>query len=825
MPFRIFRFGIHRLDAAARELHRDGKLVPMSPMMFDCLAWLFEHRERAVGRDELSAAVWGRVDITDAQIDQLIRKVRRVVGDTGTAQGVIRTIPRFGYRWVAEVQVEAPAAETVFQAPPETPQVESIAPHAPKAALAGHGTFAAGPPLRRWAQLIAGIALLAIIIALALALYLRGTQGAGAIATTGLAADAMPRQAGTVAVLPVATDDDLDSEWSWLRLGLMDLIATRLHEGGLTVVPANNIMALSRNGDAARPDAATVQAATGASIIISPTLRKTSSGWRLHLDLHGAENVAHEVQAYADSAVATARSAADRLLVLLGKSPSVGDDTVRASAGALIYRIDAAIDGGDHDAARHLLDNAPPMWRDDGVMRLRRARLERAAGHTAAARQLFESVLDSHAQSALDPVVHTEALIGAGVILLEEGRSADGRSRLDEAIELAHSSNLPLLYGDAMASRAVLNAAEGNATDADRDFAQARIALELAGDTLGLAELEANQAGVLTHRHRYGEAHTLLDRAIARMQRFPPGETLVSALGNRIFLHLAMLESRDALAVAEHASDTVDRVENLWKRQAFLLHKVRALMANGRLRQADQLLQGLGAHTDPQQPPHLQASLLGSLAQRAFSRSHWSEAAELAAAQLEILTQPTLSTPLYARMRSVAWLTRVRSLQHQGATAQAATEMERFAKWAGSQHDPAISAHVNLALAEQAVREQRVHDAIPAFENALATANRSAGPADVAMVAAAYGAHLIETADLEGATRIVGQTAHWAGQDFDCALLQVRLYHALGQDKAWQEALATARSLAGERPIPTDLMLSPLAGQPMPNRIIDLSRN
>lgn len=98
---RRFRFGPYLIDLAARELSDDSRLMRLSPRVFDCVAYLIEHRERAVGRDELIAAVWGRVDIADTQLAQVILKMRRAVGDSGEAQHTIRTVVGFGYRWVA----------------------------------------------------------------------------------------------------------------------------------------------------------------------------------------------------------------------------------------------------------------------------------------------------------------------------------------------------------------------------------------------------------------------------------------------------------------------------------------------------------------------------------------------------------------------------------------------------------------------------------------------------------------------------------------------------------------------------------------------------
>src|SRR4249919_2509585 len=102
----IYRFGDCTIDPSARELRTGGALATLSPKVFDCLIYLIENRERAVGRDELIAAVWGKVDVTDTLLGQTVLKARRAVGDSGDGQNVIRTVPRFGYRWVADIAVD-----------------------------------------------------------------------------------------------------------------------------------------------------------------------------------------------------------------------------------------------------------------------------------------------------------------------------------------------------------------------------------------------------------------------------------------------------------------------------------------------------------------------------------------------------------------------------------------------------------------------------------------------------------------------------------------------------------------------------------------------
>lgn len=111
-----YRFDDFCLFPARRELWRAGERLVVQPKVLDALVYLIQHRDRAVGSDELVSAVWGRVDLSDNGLGQLIARARRAVGDSGESQHTIRTMPRFGFRWVREVEVlsaeEDPASPT-----------------------------------------------------------------------------------------------------------------------------------------------------------------------------------------------------------------------------------------------------------------------------------------------------------------------------------------------------------------------------------------------------------------------------------------------------------------------------------------------------------------------------------------------------------------------------------------------------------------------------------------------------------------------------------------------------------------------------------------
>ncbi|HKU97484.1 MAG TPA: winged helix-turn-helix domain-containing protein, partial [Vineibacter sp.] len=119
----IYRFGDCVLDHRQRALRRDGKPVTVEPQVFDLLRVLVEHRDRVVGRDELIDAVWGGRIVSDATVDSRVSAARRAIGDSGTAQSMIRTLPRRGFRFVATVLGEVPAAAAPAPAVPDLPSI------------------------------------------------------------------------------------------------------------------------------------------------------------------------------------------------------------------------------------------------------------------------------------------------------------------------------------------------------------------------------------------------------------------------------------------------------------------------------------------------------------------------------------------------------------------------------------------------------------------------------------------------------------------------------------------------------------------------------
>jgi DNA-binding winged helix-turn-helix (wHTH) protein len=99
-----YQFNDLEMDTASMELRRGGRALAVEPQVFDLLRVLIENRERVVTRDDLIASVWGGRIVSETTISARINAARKFVGDTGASQGVIKTIARRGYRFVARIE-------------------------------------------------------------------------------------------------------------------------------------------------------------------------------------------------------------------------------------------------------------------------------------------------------------------------------------------------------------------------------------------------------------------------------------------------------------------------------------------------------------------------------------------------------------------------------------------------------------------------------------------------------------------------------------------------------------------------------------------------
>src|SRR5205085_2226329 len=114
-----------RFDRFALDLRRGCLLageeeIALRPKTFEFLRYLAGHPGRLVSKDELLAAVWPNVMVTEDSLFQCVAELRRALQDQD--QRLIKTVQRRGYRFEAELSAEpcVPAPQLAAPTPPPT---------------------------------------------------------------------------------------------------------------------------------------------------------------------------------------------------------------------------------------------------------------------------------------------------------------------------------------------------------------------------------------------------------------------------------------------------------------------------------------------------------------------------------------------------------------------------------------------------------------------------------------------------------------------------------------------------------------------------------
>jgi DNA-binding winged helix-turn-helix (wHTH) protein/Flp pilus assembly protein TadD len=125
----LYIFDHYTLDPDRRELRSGASAVAMEPQVFDLLVHLIRHREHVVSRDELIEQIWGGRIVSESALSTRINAARSAVGDSGTEQRLIKTLPRKGVRFVGEVREERKPSEAASASSLERGSFETINGH------------------------------------------------------------------------------------------------------------------------------------------------------------------------------------------------------------------------------------------------------------------------------------------------------------------------------------------------------------------------------------------------------------------------------------------------------------------------------------------------------------------------------------------------------------------------------------------------------------------------------------------------------------------------------------------------------------------------
>src|SRR4051812_35958677 len=108
----VVRFGTYEIALQSGELRKAGLRIKVQQQPLRLLEILVEHPGEVVTREELRSRIWPNESFGDFDqaVNVAIAKLRGALGDSADNPRFIETLPRRGYRFIAEVAVVGPPA-------------------------------------------------------------------------------------------------------------------------------------------------------------------------------------------------------------------------------------------------------------------------------------------------------------------------------------------------------------------------------------------------------------------------------------------------------------------------------------------------------------------------------------------------------------------------------------------------------------------------------------------------------------------------------------------------------------------------------------------
>src|SRR5436190_7331738 len=122
-----YEFGNFRLDPREKILFCDDKPVSLTPKVFETLQIFVEHAGHLLPKDDLIQKLWQDRFVEESNLTFNIKMLRRALKDDAHQPRFIETVPRRGYRFIAEVK------ETVASVVSTTTEAEAKSSRLPSA--------------------------------------------------------------------------------------------------------------------------------------------------------------------------------------------------------------------------------------------------------------------------------------------------------------------------------------------------------------------------------------------------------------------------------------------------------------------------------------------------------------------------------------------------------------------------------------------------------------------------------------------------------------------------------------------------------------------
>jgi DNA-binding winged helix-turn-helix (wHTH) protein/tetratricopeptide (TPR) repeat protein len=760
----IYRFGHFELDASARELRADGVVVETEPKAFDVLAYLAEHRERAVTKDELLEAVWPRQIVTETALTRAVMKARRAVGDDSGSQAIIRTVHGHGYRFVADLAPESP---------PEAPALVDAS-AAPRTE--------AGLTWRRFAM----IAIFALSILVAAGLVL-------------LREDAPDSDDGSLAVLPVVNRVG-DTQLDWVRLGLMSLLQRMLEEGGVDVVEDRRVLGAVDDAPLdVLPDAELfeqIRQRSGAGSLFYTSLDRQGGLLRLSAVLMHADGRKSRRVIVGDSPAGLAADMAAVISRLLtGADLREGGRFSKISFDPFVNELYArGLDlelQGQLDSARQLFRVAAEQEPELFWLRFEIALCTRDLREWEEADAMFRT-LQEEAAAGTDPRAQIVAANSHGVMFFNQNRYDDAEPLFRQALDAAGDSEFAAERATVLVNLGLIAVRRGKIDAAAGFYAGALEAFDEAGRDASPAFLN-NYAGLLARLGNLDEAREYAERAVEgfrvlghRRYEAPSLNRLARILRRQGDLDGAVQRHEQAIAIYRELGNAVGELSALSALTSVYLE--RGDFSRASLNAADVLDRAAGTGDEI-----LVADAMVQMAQvdKALSRHEQALGNYEAAREIfaELGDEPGLraaDTGIAGEALALGQVERAREI---------ALELLSTAEASGHAGTVARSRHLLGKIAEadgDAGRARELYSA--ALEYARAGHDKSLLPQAAASLASLE----LDRGNPAAASNLLNEVRPQAGNDRAFLRLDARLAMAMGEPERAEQVLLQLRQLAGE---------------------------
>ena len=103
MTAQCYYFAGYKLDPIERQLWLNAQPLELNARYLDALVLLVQEAGKLVSKERFFTEVWQGVVVSDEALTQCIRTLRRLLQDNAAAPQFIATVPKHGYRFIAQV--------------------------------------------------------------------------------------------------------------------------------------------------------------------------------------------------------------------------------------------------------------------------------------------------------------------------------------------------------------------------------------------------------------------------------------------------------------------------------------------------------------------------------------------------------------------------------------------------------------------------------------------------------------------------------------------------------------------------------------------------